>query len=88
MVDEFDVRPVVAEEEPNGVEETALTSFDAAAAMVAANVSEVDAPPASVAVTLIFSVDAAFGAVPVKVSVAALKVSHVGSAEPLDCVAL
>src|SRR5579885_2519195 len=51
-------------------------------------VSELEAPPLSVAVTLMLSPFALTGTVPVNVSVAALKDSHVGRAEPLASVAL
>ncbi len=51
------------------------------------NVSDPEYPLVSVAVTLIDRLDDASGAVPLKVSVAALKVSHDGKAEPFASVA-
>ena len=60
----------------------------AEAGMTTEKVSDEDSPPVSVAVTLMVSAPGVFGAVPVKVSVAALNVSQDGSAEPFACVAL
>ena len=60
----------------------------AAEAIVAEKVSDAERPLVSVAFTPMLSFEAVIGAVPVNVSVAALKVSHEGSAEPVASVAL
>lgn len=57
-------------------------------AMETENVSVAERPLVSVALTETLSDVAEVGAVPEKVSVAALNLSQVGSAEPLESVAL
>ena len=51
---------------------------------VAEKVSDTDSPLVSVAVTLMVRVSAVSGAVPLNVSVVALKMSQLGSAWPFD----
>src|SRR5262249_12675942 len=68
-------------------EEIACRKLEALVATVTPNVSEVDAPPASVAITFNVSEVAVVGAVPVNVSVALLNFSQLGRALPFDRVA-
>ena len=58
------------------------------ACTLAMKLSDVARPLLSVAVTLMPTLCKAFGAVPLNVAVAALKPSHVGSALPLDWLAV
>ena len=64
-----------------GSEEIACVSC----ATAAVNVSDIERPLVSVAVTLRLREPAVAGAVPLKVSVVPLNFSQAGSAEPLDC---
>jgi hypothetical protein len=73
---------------PEGIDEIACVSCEAAAAIVAVNVSDTDKPLVSVAVTLRLSEEAVDGAVPENVSVVALNFNHDGSAALLACVAV
>ena len=50
--------------------------------------SDTDKPLVSVAVTLMSTVSAVFGAVPLNESVVALNLSQLGSAWPFGCVAV
>ena len=63
-------------------------STGAAAGVATENVSEDDAPPRSVAVTLMLKPPAVLGTVPVNVPLVALNVSQDGKAAPVDSVAL
>ena len=69
------------------IDAAALARLAAAAAMATEKVSLALAPPASVALTDRLSVEAVAGAAPEKVRVAALKLSQLGKAEPLDVAA-
>ena len=68
--------------------EMAWARWLAAFAIDTEKISDAERPPASVAVTLMLNGDALVGTVPVNVSVAPLKCSHVGKAAPFASVAV
>lgn len=76
--------------EPTGDDndEIAWVNAAAAATIDAVNVSEIDEPPASVALTTRLSVDGVDGAVPLNVRVEALNESQDGNEAPPDWDAL
>ena len=82
-----DVRPEVPDQPGEPIPEIALLNFPAAAAIDTEKVSDAERRLVSSAVTLRPYVLAVEGAVPVKVSVAALKCSQDGNAVPFESVA-